>query len=420
MRRLVASLAVLTIGMVFVSESWAENWARFRGPNGTGFSADKQIPVTWTEKDGVVWKTPIPGLGNGSPIVWGNRLFIQSAGADGKGRQLNCIDTANGKILWSKSVPGGTAKTHARNSLASSTPATDGERVYTFVWDGKLIDIYAFDFKDGKQLWKAPLGSYDSQHGAGHSPMVVDDKVVVLNDQDGVSEVVAFDAKTGKQVWKTPRKPFRACYSTPFVRENPETGTELIVVSTAGVAGLDAKTGKENWRWDWAFDGMALRTVASAVMGNGMVFAGAGDGSGARHAVAVRLGTKGDVTGKNLVWEEKKTFPYVPAMLLHGDHLYWVNDRGIAACYEAATGKEVWNERLGGDISASPVLIDGKIYAVNMDGTVFVFEASPKFKMLGKSSVGEGVIASPAVSDNKLYIRGKTNLYCIGKNVPAK
>lgn len=420
MHRVVAFVAVLTIGLTVVTQTWAENWARFRGPNGTGISPDKQVPVTFSDKENVIWKTALPGLGNGSPIIWGNRLFVQSSSADAKTRMLLCLDTQDGKILWNTPVPGGSAKTHARNSLASSTPATDGQFVCCYFWDGQDIALYGFDFQTGKQLWKTPLGPYSSQHGAGHSPMLVDGKAVVLNDQDGTSEVVAVDAQTGKVAWKTPRKPFRACYSTPFLRENPATGTELIIVSTAGVAGLDPKTGKENWRWDWTFDGMALRTVASAITGNGLVFVGSGDGSGARHAVAIRPGTKGTIDDKNLVWEEKKSFPYVPAMLLRGDHLYWVNDRGFAACYEAASGKEIWNERLGGDFSASPVLIDGKVYAIAMDGNAFVFEAAPTYKLLAKNNMGEPVTASPAVSDNKLYIRGKTHLFCIGKNVPAK
>jgi outer membrane protein assembly factor BamB len=251
--------------------------------------------------------------------------------------------------------------------------------------------------------------------------MVYGDKVYLLNDQGSEfddpgakSEVVALESKTGKLAWKVQRKPFRACYATPFLVEK-SGGTELIVSTTGGLTGYDPGTGKEIWNWNWVFDGMALRTVGSPVVGDGLVFAGSGDGSGARHMVAVKLGGKGDVSKTHLAWEEKKSLPYVPCMLFFGGNLYTVNDRGVAGCYVAQTGKEIWTERLGGGFSASPVLIDGKIFAVAEDGSVYVFPAAPTFKLLAKNSVGEPVYASPAVADNRLFIRSRTTLFCIGK-----
>ncbi|MBL8799013.1 MAG: PQQ-binding-like beta-propeller repeat protein [Planctomycetia bacterium] len=383
----------------------AADWTRFRGPNGTGVAADKNVPVQWNDQN-ILWKVVLPGGGNSSPIIYGDKLFIQSA--DAKSRMLLCIDVKDGKIIWNKSVPGGTAKTHAKSSLASSTPATDGERVYCYFWDGKDVSVSAFDFK-GNPVWHRVLGAFESQHGAGASPMLVDGKVIVNNDQDGKSELIALDAKTGQPAWQVPRPPFRACYSTPFVLEK-NGKTELIVVSTAGVTSYNPKTGGQNWNWEWKFDGMALRTVGSAVAANGIIFAGSGDGSGARHMVAVRD------DGKGLVWQEKKVMPYVPCMLTQGEHLYYVNDRGIAGCLDGKTGKEVWSQRLPGTgVFASPVLIDGKIYASSEDGSVTVYEAAPAFKQLAKNSIPEPILASPAVANDRLYIRGKTTLYCIGK-----
>src|SRR5262249_43809549 len=151
------------------------NWPRFRGPNGSGTAADKDIPVAWTDKD-ILWKTALPGVGNSSPIVWGDRLFLQSASRDGKERMLLCVDANSGKVLWSKSAPGSRARIHPKNTLASGTPATDGERVYAAFWDGKHLSLAAYDFK-GELLWNKDLGEFVSQHGAGHSPVVWRDHV---------------------------------------------------------------------------------------------------------------------------------------------------------------------------------------------------------------------------------------------------
>lgn len=403
---LVRVFLLIACGVLAAADpSSAANWPRFRGPNGTGTADDKDIPAQWTEKD-IVWKTSLPGTGNSSPVIWEDKIFLQSA--DAKSRMLLCLSAKDGKILWNKSEPGGTAKTHAKNSLGSSTPATDGQRVYCYFWDGKTVGVSAYDLQ-GARLWHRDLGSFESQHGAGASPIVYEDRVIVNNDQDGKAELIALDAKSGQPAWKADRSAFRTCYSTPFLMEKSGSA-ELIVASTAGITSYNPKSGSKNWHWEWKFDGMALRTVGSPIAGNGLIFAGSGDGSGARHMVAVKA------DGSGLVWEEKKGMPYVPCMLLHGDHLYYVNDRGVAGCVVAKTGKEVWTERLAGSgVSASPVLIDGKIYAIGEDGTVSVFAAAPAFKKLGQTKIPEGVMATPAVADNHLFIRSKTTLYCIGK-----
>jgi len=394
--------------------STAANWPRFRGPNGAGVAADKDIPVKWDERDGLLWKVALPGAGNSSPIVWGNRLFTQTASRDGKERMLLCMDVTDGKVLWSRSVPGGKGKTHVKNSLASATPATDGERVYAAFWDGKDVALVAFDF-NGNLLWRRDLGRFVSQHGAGASPVVYRDKVFYANDQDGSAALLAFDARSGKTLWQAPRAAFRACYSSPFVLERAGMASELVVASTAGITGYDPESGHANWHWTWVFGGMAMRTTASPIFSHGMIFACSGDGSGERHMVAVKLEGNGSGTRPVLAWENKKVFPYVPTLLAHGDHLYFVNDKGIAGCYMARTGEAVWTERLGRDVFASPVLIDGKVYATSEDGDVYVLAATPTFHLLAKNSLGERVIATPAVANNRLFIRGEEHLFCIGK-----
>jgi outer membrane protein assembly factor BamB len=413
MTRLFSRLTLITgLLTLLVPGARADNWPRFRGPNGTGVAADKGIPVEWDEKS-VLWKTAIPGVGNSSPVVWGDRLFIQSATE--KERSLLCLSVTDGKVLWTVTVPGAKGHTHDKNTLASSTPATDGKRVYVLFWDGKDIALHAYDFK-GKDVWTRGLGGFKSQHGPGQSPIVVDDKVIFANDQDESSVLIALDAKTGKPAWQAERKHFRSCYSTPFLLERKGGATELVVASTAGLTGYDPATGGQNWAWTWKFDGMALRTVASPIYTKGLVLASSGDGSGARHMVAVKPGQPGGDNAKSaLAWQNKSDFPYVPCLLAKGDHVYYVNDTGLAGCHQLKNGASVWKKRLNAGFTASPVLIDGKIYAVSEDGDVYVLAASTTFKQLAKNSLGESVSASPAVADNRLFIRGKEHLFCIVK-----
>jgi outer membrane protein assembly factor BamB len=394
----------------------AADWPRFRGPNGTGTADDKDVPVEWNAKEGILWKTPIPGRGNSSPVISRNRIFLQSASTDGKERMLYCLDASTGKILWSKDAPGAKATIHQKNTLASSTPAADGQRVYAVYWDGKDMSLFAYDYQ-GELLWKKDLGGLTSQHGAGCSPAVYDGKVFLNYDQDGAATLFAFEAKTGKKLWEAERKAFRACYSTPLILETKKGSFELIVSSTAGITSYDPEKGTENWNYVWSFSRMPLRTVASPIVSNGLVFANSGDGAGDRHLIAVQLGGKGDVTKTNLAWEERRSFPYVPCLLASGDNLFSVNDSGVAACHVAKTGEMVWTKRLEGakQVTASPILVDGKIYAIDEDGQVYVFRAATEFKLLAKNSMGEPVLASPAVADDRLYIRGKEHLFCIGK-----
>jgi outer membrane protein assembly factor BamB len=271
----------------------------------------------------------------------------------------------------------------------------------------------AYDFK-GELVWQRDLGKYQSQHGPGHSPIVYQGKVIYANDQDGSAELLALDARTGKTVWQVERKPFRACYSAPMVLEKTGSAPELLVASTAGITSYEPATGKENWKYVWTFTRMPLRTVASPVVGDGVVVATSGDGAGDRHVIAVRLGGKGDVTETHLAWEDRKACTYVPTMLAVGEHLYSVNDAGLARCQVARTGEEVWSHRLGSPVTASPILIDGKVYAAGEDGSIYVYQASTTFKLLAKNSVGEPISATPAVAENRLFVRGLEHLFCIG------
>ncbi len=394
----------------------AADWTRFRGPNGSGASQD-DLPSEWKESD-YAWKVAIPGDGHSSPIVSKGKIFLQSASSDGQKRNLICFDATTGKILWNKDVPAKPIpkeqKIHPKSSSCSSTPAADGERVFTVFWDGKGLELIAWDY-DGKKLWNKELGSFASEHGAGLSPVTYSGKVYVNLDQDKKAEVIAFDAKTGDEKWRQKRQPLRACYSCPTFIEGPGE-PQMLVANTSGITSYNPDTGKEKWHWDWVFTGKkgGLRNVGGPVLHDGVCYAISGDGGGDRHMVAVTTdGTK------KLLWEQKKGTPYVPSPIALGKYLFWVTDKeGTVVCVDAKTGKEAWSDRIGGgsQFFSSPVLAKDKIYAINEKGTVFVVKASGEsFESLGKVELKESVIASPAIADGKLIIRGEKHLFCVGK-----
>lgn len=397
----------------------ADDWPRFRGPNGTGVSHDKDVPSEVDAGKNLLWKVAIPGAGNSSPVIAGGKIFLQSSSSDGSERHIFCLALDDGQTLWHRGTPGTEARIHPRSSLASCSAAVGGGRVFIPFWDGRRLSIAAYGF-DGEPQWNADLGDFESQHGAGHSPIVVGDLVILANDQDGKSEVIALRASDGTVAWRKPRPPFKACYSTPLLYEEPGADPALLVTSTAGVAGYDPHSGNEKWHWNWTSNDKVLRTVSSPIVCQGLVFFTAGNGPGDRHAAAVRLDGRatGELPASQLAWETRKTFPYVPCLLSQGEHLYFVNDEGIAGCYVARTGKKVWEQRLGGigNVTASPLLIDGRVYAIGENGSVRVFAADTKFKLLSQGELGETIRATPAVADGRLLIRGSDHLFCFGKN----
>jgi outer membrane protein assembly factor BamB len=400
---------------LFAVATAASDWPRFRGTNGSGISPEKTIPVSWTQKEGVLWKTAIPGFGNSSPIVCNGHVFLQTASADGKERALVCVDATTGKVVWSRQIPGEHARAHRLNSLASATPASDGQRVYAAFWDGRDVTIHAFDM-DGKPLWKRNLGAFKSQHGPGTSPIVHRNRLYFANDQDDDATLYCLDSRTGETAWKKARRAFRASYATPVISERRDGGKDLIVASTAGITCYDPETGREIWDWTWNFDGSPLRCVGSPQISDDLILVSAGDGDGTRSAAAVRMGGSGNVTVSHLVWQsDKRWLPYVPSAIVHDGHLYFVNDKGFACCVAATTGRQIWMERLANcDFLASPVLINEKVYAFGDDGKCHVFAAATKYRPLGTSDIGERVKASPAVADGKLFVRGESHLFCIG------
>jgi outer membrane protein assembly factor BamB len=361
------------------------DWSRFRGPNGSGV-AEGTLPPIDPKKP--LWKVEIPGRGAGSPIVIGSKVFIQTASKDGNSRTLLCLNATDGKTIWTKDLPGTSATTHPKNTFASSTPACDGQSIYCTWWDGSGVALNAYDMT-GKEMWQASLGGYVSQHGPGMSPVLHDGLVFVNVDDDQRAELVAFDAKTGEKKWQADRK--------------------------TAITSYEPATGKINWNYEipWPAGKMPLRVIAHPVYAGGLMVMACGDGGGSRYMVAINP----DVKQPAKVWELAKETPYVPCMLVKGDLLFWVTDKpGLGCCADAKTGKVLWSERLfGKEVTSSPVMVGNDILAIGEDGEVAVFKASKDFERVAKANLGEGVFASPAVADGKVFIRGTSHLFCFGK-----
>jgi outer membrane protein assembly factor BamB len=399
----------------------ADNWTRFRGPNGTGLSEEKGIPVTFTESD-YLWKTAIPGLGHSAPVIWADRVFVTSALDEGTVRSVVCLSADSGEIRWQTRLHSASFKKHPKNSYASATPACDGERLYVAFNTEDKYTLAALDLA-GKIVWERDLGTFTSQHGSGTSPIVFEDLVILANDQDGDSFLVACDRKTGAIRWKTPRRgaPESTSYSTPFLLERPGHDPELIFLSkNDGLAGVDARTGRVNWQTE----PFPMRCVGSPVYAQGLIIGACGGGGQGKFLAAVPSDKKGQLGEKDLAWTRTRQLPYVPTPIVYGEHLFLWTDQGVVSCVEPKTGNNLWTERVTPDgpptvFSGSPICIDGKLYCVNERGIVFVVEAGTEFKLLGQSSIGESSYSTPAVANGRLYIRGFEHLICIGKKKPA-
>jgi outer membrane protein assembly factor BamB len=387
----------------------AADWPRFRGPNGTG-TAEGKLPAI--DPAAPLWAIAIPGKGVSSPIVVSGKVYLQSASGDGKTRALVCVSAAGGKVEWSKQLPGTAAHTHAKNSLASGTPACDGARIYCAWWDGNSVSASAHDLT-GKELWQTSLGGYESQHGPGFSPVVHGGLVFLNVDDDKRAELVALDAKTGVRKWVADRPHHRASYSTPFLLERPGQPAELVLGTTTALTAYEPKTGKVNWEYALEWPGkQKLRVVGHPVYAGGLLVVYCGDGDGSRYMVAVDPAA----AGPKKVWELKKETPYVPCVLAKGDRLFWIGDKGFATCAEARTGKPVWSERVfNADVTASPLLVGDQILAISERGEVAVLKAGAEFEEPKKVALGENVYATPAFADGRVFVRGVNHLFCFGK-----
>jgi outer membrane protein assembly factor BamB len=401
-------VCILAILVAFAgSPAGAQDWPAFRGPDGQGRSSESALPLEWSETRNISWKTALPGLGWSSPVVAAGRVWVTTA-VEQRGISLRVMafDVATGKELVNVEVfkIGGFARDiNPKNSWASPTPIVDGDRVYVhFGADGTAALTFTGDI-----VWKNKF-DYQSQHGAGGSPVVYGDLLIFSCDGSDVAFVVALDKRTGKVKWKTNRRgPWDQAYTTPLVIKVGERD-QLVSVGAFRAASYDPLTGKEIWRVNYD-DGFS--NVPRPVYGHGLVYIATGFQQPSM--IAVRADGTGDVTKTHVAWKLQRGAPLTPSPLIVGDEFYMVNDGGIATCLDAASGTVIWQQRLGGTYSASPVFADGRIYFPAEQGVTTVIAPGREFRRLATNPLDGGLLASIAVSGGSLFLRTDSHLYRI-------
>ncbi|MBL9122405.1 MAG: PQQ-binding-like beta-propeller repeat protein [Planctomycetaceae bacterium] len=392
----------------------AGDWPEFRGPTGQGLSTARRLPTAWSESENVVWKRPIPGLGWSSPVLSGGRIYLTAAvPAENEGpvalRAL-CLAADSGKILWDREVVtvarDKVPDVHAKNSNASPTPIVYRNRLY--VHFGHLGT--ACLGLDGRVLWLNTELTYAPVHGNGGSPIIAGGGLVFSCDGASDPFIAALGLERGNILWRVPRLgenlPKTFSFATPLLIE--VAGTPQVISPGAGSVGaLDPQTGAEIWRV--RYDGYSV--IPRPVYGHGMIYLSTGYDQ--PKILAIRVDGHGDVTDTRVVWTAARGAPNTPSLLLVGDELYAVSDRGVASCFDAHSGEVHWQERVGGNYSASPVYADGKIYLQTEDGLGIVLKAGQEFEKLAENQLDERTLASYAVDDGVIFIRGDASLYRI-------
>jgi outer membrane protein assembly factor BamB len=407
------SLALVLL-LISTAQGPGQEWTRFRGPNGSGLSGAKTIPAKWTEKD-FNWKAVLPGVGHSSPVLWGDRVFLTSGEDQTNRLWVLCLSAGEGRILWQKAFPLKPYHKNANNSVASSSPAVDGQRVYVCWSMPERQTLMALDHA-GNQVWEKDLGPYAAQHGGGASPIVCEDQVILANEQDGPSFVIAVDAATGQTRWKTPRKAATAAYSTPCLCQPKDGGPALVFSSESqGIYGLEPANGKVLWEVEDAFD---KRVVSSPVVAGGVIIGACGSGGGGNYVVAVRPG--GPAQKAALAYAIRKSAPYVPTSICVGKLLFLWGDDGTVSCVQAALGEVVWQEKLGKRFFSSPVCVDGRLFCVSTTGEVVVIRAAERFELLARNALGETTHSTPAVAGGRMYIHTSKHLVSIGGRNEAR
>jgi len=399
------------VALIGVEGEGARYWPRWRGPSGQGLVSGTDYPDRWSSTENVRWRVDVPGRGHSSPIVWGDAIFLTTATDNGTRVWMLAFRRSDGRQLWQTEVPAGRAEhIYPKNSRASATPATDGERIYaSFGTHG----VAAFDFA-GRLLWHTDLGELANYHGSAGSPVLYEDRIFLFQDHDGTSSlgsfVAAFDKATGDVIWQTVRRE-SVGWGTPIV-VRAGNHDELIVSSQRQVYAYDPDTGRELWR----VRGNTFEVIPTPVVGHGLIFCSSGR---AGPTLAIRPGGTGDVTATHVVWSSPKGSPFVPSGLLHGDLLYLVNDmQSILTVYYAETGEVAYQARLGPPMregfTASPVAVGDQLFFTNDLGQTFVVQAGPTFNLVRINELDAQVLASPALVDGTWYWRTAGELLAIG------
>ncbi|HYU78545.1 MAG TPA: PQQ-binding-like beta-propeller repeat protein [Vicinamibacterales bacterium] len=405
MTRVLSALAIAIVAIV--REGSAQEWPQFRGPTGQGHATASSLPIEWGESRNVVWKTAVPGLGWSSPVIGGGRVWLTSATGD---RDISLralafdVDTGreavNVEVFRIKSP----REINPKNSWASPTPVLEGDRVYVhFGADGTAALT-----STGEIVWRTKF-PYESQHGAGGSPIVYNDLLIFSCDGSDAAFVVALDKNTGKVRWKTNRRyPADQAYTTPLAIS--VAGRDQVVsIGAFRVGSYDPATGKEIWRASYA-DGFS--NVPRPVYGHGLVYIATGFQEPS--LLAVKPDGTGDVTRTHIAWELRRGAPLTPSPILVADELYVLNDGGILSCLDAQSGTIRWQQRLGGTYSASPIFADGRLYFSSEQGTTTVIVPGREFRRVATNTLDGAILASIGVANGSLFVRTDTHLYRIG------
>ena len=394
-----------------------ENWTRFRGPNGTGLAEQAEIPAKITEAN-YLWKADLAGVGSSSPVIWGEKLFITSCDPKSAELTLQCLNAKTGVEIWQTKYQSKPYRVHSRNSFASGTPAVDKDHVYIAYANPEHTMLIAVDH-DGQQKWERDFGNWVSQHGFGASPMVYKDKVIFFNSQQaqrvrpgtvpGKSRVIAVSCKDGSDVWTAPLTATRTCYAVPGVYQNDKGEDQLVSCNTGdGFFSLDPETGKRNW----ATLPFRMRTVASTLIADGLIIGSNGSGGGGIYLVAIRPDSQGDQSPEKAY--EIQRANYVPSPVAVDGKLFLFTDKGIAQCVDLQTGEMHWQKRLAKGFSGSPVATASHVYVMDEDGNLYVIAVSAEYQLVSKHPLGESTRATPAIADNRMYLRTDSRLICVG------
>jgi outer membrane protein assembly factor BamB len=386
----------------------AGDWPWWRGPALDGKSRDRVV-TKWSATENVVWKTKVPGRGHSSPIVYGNRVFLTTAEEAPPRQLVLAFDRKTGKQLWSArahEVP--FVRKNPKNSHASATPACDGKHVYSVFLNRDGLHVTATSL-DGKIAWTTKAGDFTSEHGYGSSPVLYRSLVIVNGDSRKGCFIAAVDARSGKVVWRTERKTTgkHGSYATPIVATLAGK-PQVILMGMGEVCSYDPPSGKLLW----SCDGPAEVTACTPACSDTTVFATGGYPE--KEVLAIRANGSGDVSRSHVTWRSSNGVAYVPSPIYHAGRLYVVADGGMASCFEAATGKVLWQGRLPGAFTASPLLVGDLLYAVSEAGKTFVVKTGPKFEIVAANDLGERTLATPAIAGRQIFLRTDRHLYCIG------
>lgn len=433
------SRLVVFLFSVLIVYAAVENWPQFRGPESAGLADDPNLPDIWSSTQYVAWKTDIAGSGWSSPVVWGNKIFVTSvisaesteppkkglyfggerkAPSDEHRWMVYAVDFQTGKMLWEREALRGAPKDsrHLKNTYASETPVTDGERVYAYFGN---VGLFCFDV-NGKQLWSQLWGPFHTRNGWGTaaSPVLHGGRVYIVNDNDDQSFLIALDKKTGKQIWRVDRDE-KSNWATPYIWENGRR-TEIVTAGTKKIRSYDL-----DGKLLWELSGMSSIVIPTPFANSGLLYVTSGYvGDQTRPVFAVRPGALGDISLRDgatsndfIAWHQRQAGPYNPSPLVYGGYYYTLLDRGFFTCHDAKTGKEIYGKHridpAAGAFTASPWAYNGKIFALSEDGDTFVIQAGPEYKLLRKNSLDEMCMATPALARGSLIIRTASKLYSI-------